>query len=121
MAFGTTALPQDAEPVAKIAGRGDLRIPPTATHYTVGDDGPMVFFTFYSANGQMLGRQSVRADDFPEEAGDASAAAARAVPVKQGPKWAPWALLGGGVLIAGLIVVASIRPVQSNRRRRRRR
>jgi hypothetical protein len=38
------------------------------------------------------------------------------------PRWLPWALLGGGLLVAGGIVWASSRrPVRANKRRRRHR
>lgn len=37
------------------------------------------------------------------------------------PRWLPYALIGGGVLVAGAILFNATRPVRANRRKRRRR
>lgn len=108
------------------------------THFTVtpltGDTG--VRFAFYE-NGQPSGVAPAVAYTHPSAAvtptgkdaatppvfreGDGLLPAATTDTQNGSPKWLPWALLGGGLLVAGGIVYASAKkPVKANRKRRRR-
>lgn len=54
--------------------------------------------------------------------GDGLLPAPTTAPQNGAPKWLPWALLGGGLLVAGGIVFMSAKkPVRANRRRRKKR
>jgi len=126
-------------PDAELSSKG-------ATHYTTRVVGAgLQDFTFYTASGQvavgplriphlrmaeMIGSPRPVAPDTSEvdpvsvrSEGDGLLPSSDA-PSSSGPTWLPWALIGGGVLVAGGIVwVATRKParVTANKRRRRRR
>lgn len=141
-------VPEGAAPVSRLSAyRSRFPDLPTdrileakgATHFrTSVTGGATQSFTFYSEDGdevfELTLTQRGAAPVEPQPGGERPALPARrqgdgllpsaAEPSGGGqPRWLPWALVGGGVLVAGGIVWAATRrqPVAANRRRRRRR
>lgn len=111
-----------------------------ATHVTTRVvSGTAQEFTFYGEDGERIlgpmrletGGASPAAPDLDKEGaslparreGDGLLPSAASEPRGAAPKWVPYALVGGGIVVAGGIIwaVTRNRPVAPNRRRKRRR
>jgi hypothetical protein len=140
---GLGSLPEGARPLTE--GYRELRLDhpslpkaidlPAGTHYTVTTLTNAVKVDFYRENGRLFRNVVAPHKDAPAAAdvtksGSTADLVAAAFPVRdafvepQGgeegaPSWLPYALVGGGVLVAGTILMVALRPaaVQKNRRR----